>query len=198
METPVEIEFVGMASLEGVQQEIDRYIAGLEKRFGRITSCRVVVRAPGNHHQNGDRYEVKIQLALPDHKEVNVAHLPKDDGRSVDVRSAVNDAFKRARRQLTDRVRRMEGRIKHHEAELAMPPIMVSRPAPHLLDLNDAAVRKMIKVAEKRGFVTYEELNGLLPSDASSSPAIEDVLGQLSEMGINVIEERERPEEQRG
>src|SRR5712691_5468320 len=57
-----------------------------------------------------------------------------------------------------------------------------------LLDLSDAAVKKMIKVAKKRGYVTYDELNGVLPSDANSSDMIEDVLGQLSEMGINVIE----------
>ena len=57
-----------------------------------------------------------------------------------------------------------------------------------LLDLSDAAVKKMIKVAKKRGYVTYEELNGVLPSDVNSSDTIEDVLGQLSEMGINVIE----------
>ncbi len=60
-----------------------------------------------------------------------------------------------------------------------------------LLDLSDAAVKKMIKVAKKRGFVTYDELNGVLPSDANSSDIIEDVLGQLSEMGINVIETEE-------
>src|SRR5437764_11265378 len=65
-----------------------------------------------------------------------------------------------------------------------------------LLDLTDAAVKKMIKVAKKRGFVTYDELNGVLPSDANSSDIIEDVLGQLSEMGINVIESEEAEESQ--
>ena len=49
-----------------------------------------------------------------------------------------------------------------------------------LLDLTDAAVKKMIKVAKKRGYVTYEELNGVLPSEVNSSDTIEDVLGQLA------------------
>jgi RNA polymerase primary sigma factor len=65
-----------------------------------------------------------------------------------------------------------------------------------LLDLTDAAVKKMIKVAKKRGFVTYDELNGVLPSDANTSDMIEDVLGQLSEMGINVVESEEAEEQQ--
>jgi RNA polymerase primary sigma factor len=57
-----------------------------------------------------------------------------------------------------------------------------------LLDLTDQAVKRMIKLAKKRGYVTYEELNGVLPSEEFTSEQIEDVLGQLSEMGINVIE----------
>ncbi len=65
-----------------------------------------------------------------------------------------------------------------------------------LLDLSDAAVKKMIKSAKKRGFVTYDELNGVLPSDANSSDLIEDVLGQLSEMGINVVESEEAEEKE--
>ncbi len=57
-----------------------------------------------------------------------------------------------------------------------------------LLDLSDAAVKKMIKAAKKRGFVTYEELNQVLPSEEVTSEQIEDILSMLSEMGINVIE----------
>lgn len=57
-----------------------------------------------------------------------------------------------------------------------------------LLDLTDAAVKKMIKLAKKRGFVTYEELNAVLPSEEVNSEQIEDILAMLNEMGINVIE----------
>ena len=60
-----------------------------------------------------------------------------------------------------------------------------------LLDLTDAAVKRMIKAARKRGWVTYDELNAVLPPDEFSSEQIEDVLGQLSEMGINVVESDE-------
>ncbi|MGQ0446527.1 MAG: RNA polymerase sigma factor RpoD [Beijerinckiaceae bacterium] len=60
-----------------------------------------------------------------------------------------------------------------------------------LLDLTDAAVKRMIKLAKKRGFVTYADLNAVLPSEEVSSEQIEDILAMLSEMGINVIENEE-------
>ncbi len=63
-----------------------------------------------------------------------------------------------------------------------------------LLDLSDAAVKRMIKVAKKRGYVTYEELNEVLPSEEVTSEQIEDTLAMLSDMGINVIETEEAEE----
>src|SRR4028118_2222187 len=65
-----------------------------------------------------------------------------------------------------------------------------------LLDLTDQSVKKMIKAAKKRGYVTYDQLNEVLPSEEFSSEQIEDVLGQLSEMGINVVESEEAEEGQ--
>src|SRR4051812_11527691 len=60
-------------------------------------------------------------------------------------------------------------------------------PSP-LLDLTDAAVKKMIKQAKKRGFVTFDQLNEVLPSDTTSPEQIEDIMSMLSDMGINVTE----------
>jgi RNA polymerase primary sigma factor len=64
-----------------------------------------------------------------------------------------------------------------------------------LLDMNDATVKKFIKQAKARGFVTYDELNKVLPSDQNSSEQIEDIMSQLSEMGINVVESEDDVEE---
>ncbi len=61
-----------------------------------------------------------------------------------------------------------------------------------LLDLSDAAVKRMIKLAKKRGFVTYVELNAVLPSEEVNSEQIEDILAMLNEMGINVVESEEQ------
>ncbi|MGO8738879.1 RNA polymerase sigma factor RpoD [Rhodoblastus sp.] len=63
-----------------------------------------------------------------------------------------------------------------------------------LLDLSDAAVKRMMKLAKKRGFVTYAELNAVLPSEEVTSDQIEDVYAVLNEMGINVIEAEEADE----
>src|SRR5512138_1262284 len=65
-----------------------------------------------------------------------------------------------------------------------------------ILDLSDAAVKKMIKAAKTRGFVTHEELNKVLPSEEFSSEQIEDVMSQLNEMGINVVDSEEEGEAQ--
>jgi RNA polymerase primary sigma factor len=63
-----------------------------------------------------------------------------------------------------------------------------------LLDMSDAQVRKMIAKAKTRGYVTYDELNKVLPSDKTSSEQIEDTMSLLNEMGINVIESEEAEE----
>ncbi|MCF4128663.1 RNA polymerase sigma factor RpoD [Methylobacterium sp. SyP6R] len=65
-----------------------------------------------------------------------------------------------------------------------------------LLDLTDASVKRMIKLAKKRGYVTYDELNEVLPQEEFTSEQIEDVLGQLSELGVNVVEAEEADEQQ--
>jgi len=65
-----------------------------------------------------------------------------------------------------------------------------------LLDLTDAAVKRMIKLAKKRGFVTHDEINAVLPSEEVSSDQIEDVFAMLNEMGINVVENEEAEAEE--
>ncbi|MBA3039316.1 MAG: RNA polymerase sigma factor RpoD [Alphaproteobacteria bacterium] len=63
-----------------------------------------------------------------------------------------------------------------------------------LLDLSDDAVKKMIKAAKKRGYVTMDELNSVLPSEEVTSEQIEDTMAMLSDMGINVIEDEDAEE----
>ena len=60
-----------------------------------------------------------------------------------------------------------------------------------LLDMSQPTVRKMISQAKHRGYITYDELNAVMPPDQVSSEQIEDIMAMLSEMGINVIENEE-------
>ena len=62
-------------------------------------------------------------------------------------------------------------------------------------DLSQAAVKRMIAEARERGFITYEQLNQVLPPDQVSSDQIEDVMAMLDEMGIRVTEDDESEEE---
>src|SRR6185295_9844739 len=74
------------------------------------------------------------------------------------------------------------------------PEAQTETPDGPLLDLSDAAVKKMIKTAKKRGYVTIDELNQVLPSETTSPDQIEDIYAMLNEMGINVIEQEEQEE----
>ncbi len=66
-----------------------------------------------------------------------------------------------------------------------------------LMDVTSAAVKKMLARAKERGFVTYDELNQILPPEQVSSEQIEDTMSMLSEMGITVIEGEEQEEVER-
>ncbi|GAB5438150.1 RNA polymerase sigma factor RpoD [Falsiruegeria mediterranea] len=67
------------------------------------------------------------------------------------------------------------------------------------LDMSQTAVKKMIAEAREKGYITYDQLNQVLPPDQVSSEQIEDVMSMLSEMGINIIEDEEaEDEEQKG
>ena len=65
----------------------------------------------------------------------------------------------------------------------------------HSLDMSQAAVKKMISEAREKGYITYDQLNTVLPPEQVSSEQIEDVMSMLSEMGINIIEDEDAEEE---
>src|SRR6476620_3045279 len=85
-----------------------------------------------------------------------------------------------------------EKAVPEKEAAVAETP---DSPLP-LLDLSDAAVKKMIKQAKKRGYVTHEQLNAVLPSEEVSSDQIEDIYAMLNEMGINVVDNEDNADDE--
>jgi ribosome-associated translation inhibitor RaiA len=110
METPVKIGFQGSEPSEALVQMINEEVEGLEHVFGRLTSCQVTVRVPDNHHRVG-LYSVHIHLAMPGHADVVVDHRSEDDRFAI-PQFAINDAFRRAKRQIQDRARKMRGETK--------------------------------------------------------------------------------------
>ncbi|MBX9738564.1 MAG: cold shock domain-containing protein [Beijerinckiaceae bacterium] len=117
METLAEIDFQNIEDRGRLREDIERHLAELENRYGRITAARVVLKGPGARRHAGGLYEVNIRLALPDGKDVVVERTPDEDERHADIRFAINDAFHRARRQLQDQARRIRGQVKQHEAQ---------------------------------------------------------------------------------
>jgi len=65
-----------------------------------------------------------------------------------------------------------------------------------VIDLNNAAIKRLLTKAKKRGYLTYDELNKALPQDQMSSEQIEDVMSSISEMGVNIVENDEEAQEE--
>jgi len=82
--------------------------------------------------------------------------------------------------------------VKTTMAEAAEPAETGDAP---LIDLNDAEIKKLVARAKKRGYITVDQLNEMLPQDQMSSEQIEDVMSALNEMGVNVVENDEGGED---
>jgi RNA polymerase primary sigma factor len=82
--------------------------------------------------------------------------------------------------------------VKTTMAEAAEPAETGDAP---LIDLNDADIKKLVARAKKRGYITVDQLNEMLPQDQMSSEQIEDVMSALNEMGVNVVENDEGGED---
>src|ERR1700729_2696505 len=98
---------------------------------------------------------------------------------------------------MATKAKTLQVKDKEKDDKAADAPEKDSAEAPSpLLDLSDAAVKKMIKQAKKRGFVTFDQLNEVLPSDTTSPEQIEDIMSMLSDMGINVSEAEDADSEE--
>jgi cold shock CspA family protein/ribosome-associated translation inhibitor RaiA len=115
MQTLLKVDFHGTELNEALQSKIVEHVDALEHLYGRLTACHVSVEAPGHHQRKGGLFHVRIRASMPDGRDVNVSTTSRADHRHADVFFAINDAFRRARRQLQDRVREMRGQVKAHE-----------------------------------------------------------------------------------
>jgi cold shock CspA family protein len=118
MKTDPQIDFQGMEPSEAFRSQILEQIRRLEDRYGRVTACRVVVKAPGARHRTGGLYYVHIHLTLPDERQVAVERTPDQDERFQCFEFVLHDAFNRAVRQLQDQVGQMRGKVKVHDEQL--------------------------------------------------------------------------------
>ena len=115
MEVEPHIVFEGVAPSNSMKARIDSEIDKLERFFGRITACRVVVRKPQGRRRHGDLYAVAVHLTLPNGQDVHADRNPPEDHAHEDVYVAIRDAFKAARRKVQDEAHKLRGDVKRHE-----------------------------------------------------------------------------------
>ena len=117
MDIPLQISFRNLDRSDSIEARVRERVERLEKRYGRLTSCRVMVEAPERRHHKGKLYHVRIEMGVPG-KELVVSRHPGKKHAHEDVYVAVRDAFNAAERQLEDHSRKVAGKVKTHEAPL--------------------------------------------------------------------------------
>jgi ribosomal subunit interface protein len=117
MQDYLQITFLGVEKSDAIEERIRSKVTGLERYGQAITSCRVTVDAPHQHHHKGVLYSVSIDLRVAG-TEIVVNKEHRHDHAHEDVYAAIRDAFDAAGRQLEDHVRLRRGDVKRHDAQL--------------------------------------------------------------------------------
>ncbi|HUJ02840.1 MAG TPA: HPF/RaiA family ribosome-associated protein [Rhizomicrobium sp.] len=113
MQLPLKITFRNMESSPAIETDVGRYAARLERRFGRIMSCRVAIQAPHHHHRQGKLFRVSVDLKVPGREIAATSAGPKDHAHE-DIHVAIRDVFDAVERRLQDHAREAQGAVKVH------------------------------------------------------------------------------------
>jgi len=121
MEIPVEITFHNMPASPVIEAEIRERVTKLDRFYNHLIGCRVSVELLHRRHQNGNVYEVHIEMRVPG-EDVVVSHEPhhaRDRFSDPDASIALRNAFRIAERRLLDFKQRQRGEVKNHETFFA-------------------------------------------------------------------------------
>lgn len=113
MQLPVQITFRNIDPSDFVRARVRERADQLERLFGRIVSCRVVIEAPNRRHRRGRLYKVSVDVKVP-RGEVAVTRNPAAHHAHEDLYVAIRDAFNAVGRRLEDHARRRRGDVKSH------------------------------------------------------------------------------------
>ena len=113
MQLPLQITFRHMDASPALEARIRERAAELDQFFGRITACRVVVERVQHRHQQGNLFEIRIDLTVPG-REIVVARDRGNNHAHEDPHVSVRDAFDAVRRALEDHARHGRGERKSH------------------------------------------------------------------------------------
>lgn len=107
MSTPVEITFNGVEKSEAIEARIAEKVTALERRFARMTHCRVVVEAPHRRSRLGKVFHVHIEIGVPGRAPLVVKSDREKNHEHEDLSVAIRDAFEAARRLLDEKAARL-------------------------------------------------------------------------------------------
>jgi len=102
MHTPVEIHFHGIEKSAAVEERVREKVSKLDKHFGRMTRCRVVLEAPHRNPQKPKGYQIKIEITLPRRRPIVVRHERAGAHANAELPLAIRDAFEAALRKVDD------------------------------------------------------------------------------------------------
>ncbi|HBD11312.1 MAG TPA: 30S ribosomal protein S30 [Porticoccaceae bacterium] len=114
MQKPLQISFLNLDHSAAVEERIREECAKLEQFYNGIIGCRVTLEAAHRRHHQGNIYEIKVHLTLPE-GEIVISHPHHDQHAHEDIYVAIRDGFKAARRQLEDFSRKRRQQVKSHE-----------------------------------------------------------------------------------
>ena len=116
MASPLEIMFHGIEHSEAVEARAREKFKRIEAHFDRITHARVVIEAPQRRSPLPKFFHVRIDIAIPGHKDIVVSHEPDADHAHTDVMLALRDAFAVAQRQVDELASRLDKKARHEGA----------------------------------------------------------------------------------
>ncbi|HVM81994.1 MAG TPA: HPF/RaiA family ribosome-associated protein [Stellaceae bacterium] len=117
MQLPLQITFRNLDASPTVEEKVRERAEELERFYGRIMSCRVVIEAATRRQHKGRLYHIRVDLKVPG-KEIVVKRDPPEHHAHEDIYVAVRDCFDAVRRQLEDHARHRRGDIKSHDVPL--------------------------------------------------------------------------------
>lgn len=112
---PLQITYRRVEESEALSALVRARASKLERFYEHVTGCRVLIEQPHHHRHSGEHFHVRIDLTVPG-GELVVERAPSERSRNEDAYVAVTDAFRAARRELQDYVRKRRGHTKTHES----------------------------------------------------------------------------------
>ncbi len=116
---PLQCTFRGMPHSDALEFHVKRRAAKLDRFFGRIMHCHVVIDLSHRHHRHGKRFRVSIDMTVTRRHELAIARAPTENEYLEDAHAAIDRSFDEAERRLNDWEQRLRGYVKTHHA----PPL---------------------------------------------------------------------------